>query len=242
MRTFLLMCATGLVALPLASCGERPQARVPEPPARTAGAPAAPVVSTPATTGATTGAATGAATAPAAPSTGTTSGSDPASWVVSAASDDPAVAQCGGLRFTKPVTWPWITPTMRFRTLQYMVPGEDTEPAADLIFSVFPPGGAGPIGPNIERWARQFKGAEGQEPRKEQRTLEVNDMTIHFIELEGSYAGMGAAAPRAGWSQLGMIIKSPVSDVFVRLLGPSDTVLRHADDFEDMMMSVQLDD
>ena len=233
MTTIRMICAAGLLALPLVSCGERPQARVPEPPGRTAGAPS--TVTNPAPAVSSSG-------ATAASSTATAADKDPASWPVSGSDDDATLARCGGIRFVKPATWPWITPTMRFRTLQYMVPGRDAAPAADLIFSVFPSGGAGPVEPNLERWARQFKGAEGQEPRKDQRTLEVNGMTIHFIELEGSYAGMGAAAPREGWSQLGMIIKSPVSDVFVRLLGPTDTVLSHADDFEDMMMSVRLDD
>ena len=223
MKTAVIPIVTVTFCSWMVSCGgDRPEPRVPEAPVASATGNA-PVE-------ATSSPASEQAPAPEAPKA-----------VVSSATDDPSIARCAGLTFTKPVTWGWITPTMQFRTLQYTVPGRDGAPAADLIFSVFPQNGAGPIDANLDRWTGQFRSAEGVEARSERSTFEVAGAKVSFIELEGSYAGMGAAAPRPGWAQLGVIIQTPGSDVFIRMLGPSDTVLSNVDPFMDMVRSMTLD-
>ena len=215
-----------LVSGLLASCSEAPAPRVPAPPTAS-NAPSAP----PPAQG----------TASFAAALGQEAPSDVDDPVVSSSTDDPATARCGGVTFAKPATWVWITPTMQFRTLQYSVPGTEGDAAADLIFSVFPPGGAGPVGPNLDRWQNQFRSTEGIPARSERSTFEVAGSKVSFIELEGSYAGMGAAAPRSGWAQLGAIIEAPTSSIFVRLLGPSGTVLSNLDAFKDMIKSMSID-
>ena len=220
-RLTLLAC----LLVPIA-CGEQPQPRVPAPPAPAA-TPAAPAATPTAATD------SGTASAVAAPA------SDPASWVVSGPEDDPAVARCGGLEFDKPARWGWITPTMRFRTLQYTVPGTDGEPAADLIFSVFGSGDGGPVDANIDRWAGQFRGTDGTPPSEARATIDVDGMTANLIELQGSYAGMGAAAPRAGWAQLGAILQAPGRNVYIRLLGPERTVLANKEAWEALVRSAR---
>jgi hypothetical protein len=66
-------------------------------------------------------------------------------------------------------------------------------------------------------------------------------MTISLVELEGSYAGMGAAAPKSNWAQLGAIIQAPGRNVYVRLLGPDKTVLENVSAFEALVDSVRED-
>ena len=225
MKSIISSCSLLLVLAAPISCGDQPQPRVPAPPApRTS--EAAPTTTPPAGD---------------MESTTTTAGSDPASWVVSGPTDDSSIARCAGLQFDKPALWGWITPTMRFRTLQYTVPGQDGEPAADLIFSVFGSGDGGPVDANIDRWAGQFRGLDGTPPREERSTIEVDGMTVKRIELEGSYAGMGAAAPRPGWAQLGVIIQAPGRNVYIRLLGPSPTVLANKDAFDSLVRSARPD-
>ena len=222
MKSITSPCALMFVLVAPLACGDKPQPRVPAPPSAqaTETAPATPPA-------ATTAASTEAP------------GSDPASWVVSGPTDDGSIARCAGLEFDKPPRWGWITPTMNFRTLQYTVPGQDGEPAADLIFSVFASGDGGPVDANIDRWAGQFRGLEGIPPREERSTIEVDGMTVKMIELEGSYAGMGAAAPRPGWAQLGAIMQAPGRNVYIRLLGPSPTVLANKDAYDALIRSAR---
>ena len=201
-----------LLSLPVGACDEAPTGRVPPPPQ---------------------------ASAETTPST--VQESDLGSWPVSGPTDEARYARCAGLSFAKPVQWLWIKPSIQFRTLQYAVPGEDGSGAADLIFSVFASGDGGPIDANIDRWIGQFGGVEGEPPRVERSTSEVAGMQVSMVELEGSYAGMGAAAPRSGWAQLGAIIAAPGRNVFIRMLGPAETVLANKDAFDAMIESARSD-
>ena len=202
-----------------ASCEKAPSARVPAPPQ----------------------AAAETKTAPAQVAQASQPKVDSSGWLVSGPTDDGRFARCAGLSFEKPVEWPWVKPSMRFRTLQYSVPGTDGDGAAELIFSVFAAGDGGPVDANIDRWVGQFSGTDGQPPRSERSSGEVAGMKYSQVELEGSYAGMGAAAPRPGWAQLGVIIQAPGRNVFIRLLGPDKTVLANKDVFEKMLQSTRSD-
>jgi hypothetical protein len=130
---------------------------------------------------------------------------------------------------------------MRFRQLQYSVPGSAGSGAAELIFSVFKQGDGGPVDMNIQRWVGQFRPTDGTDARVEQRTATIEGNTVTILELEGSYAGMGAAAPRSGWAQFGAIIQAPGRTVYIRLLGPAETVLMNASVFEEMVTTMQAD-
>ncbi|HMN97692.1 MAG TPA: hypothetical protein PKC43_14585 [Phycisphaerales bacterium] len=144
---------------------------------------------------------------------------------VSTATSDPKVMKIAGLTAPKPVEWLWIAPTMSFRNLQYTVPAPDGRgEAADFIVSVFLPGDGGPIEDNLVRWTRQFVDENDRTvtPTRSQRT--IDGMSVHLIDLEGRYMGMGAASARPGVTQLGAIIEAPSGNVYLRLLGPTETV------------------
>ncbi|MAJ47653.1 MAG: hypothetical protein CBC35_10370 [Planctomycetes bacterium TMED75] len=223
----LLMLASLTLLLP--ACGKRedPTAGLNTPaapaPTSTASAPTAPPI--PGATGS-VAAATSAPT-------------DPSSWTTSTREDPANLARCAGLVFDKPALWPWMAPSMRFRTLQYSVPGSGGSPSAELIFSVFIGSDGGGIQMNLNRWIQQFRPTDGVPARVEQSTKTINDMAISYVELEGSYAGMGAAAPKPNWAQLGAIIQAPGRTVYVRLLGPDKTVLENVSSFESLVDSVR---
>ena len=58
------------------------------------------------------------------------------------------------------------------------------------------------------------------------------------METRGSYQAMGQPAPRPGQMQFGAIIEAPGRRVFVRLVGPEETVEASRDDFERLLEGV----
>ena len=229
MRQLPLLALLTALTLLLPACGKR------EDPTAGLNTPAAPAASTtPAPTSPSTSIAQsiGGGAAASAPA-------DSASWTTSTREDPANQARCAGLLFDKPALWPWMAPSMRFRTLQYSVPGSEGSPAAELIFSVFMGSDGGGIQMNLQRWIQQFRPTEGVPARVEQSTKTINGMAISYVELEGSYAGMGAAAPKPNWAQLGAIIQAPGRTVYVRLLGPDKTVLENVSAFEALVDSVR---
>lgn len=146
------------------------------------------------------------------------------SFPVSGPNDDPRLMMVGGIEGPKPAIWIWQPASVQFRTLQYSVPGASGADAAELVVSVFPRGQIGPVAANLERWRGQFVDDDGAPSKAEARTIEVNGLTVHEIELEGSYRGMVAATMKKNQKQLGAIVIAPETEVFIRLLGPDETV------------------
>lgn len=140
----------------------------------------------------------------------------------------------------KPVTWAWQAPSVAFRTLQYSVPAPDGKGgAAELVFSMFRAGDGGPLQANIDRWVAQFRTNDGAAATPVQSDLTVGALRVHRIDLEGTYKGMGAAAGRPDWAQLGAIVEAPGANVFIRLLGPGTTVEAQRAAFEAMVGSLR---
>lgn len=173
---------------------------------------------------------------------GASSASAP-TWTLSTESSDPARIEVGGLSFPKPTTWLWQRPTMQFRTLQYVVPGPGGEDggAAELVVSLFPGGDGGPIDANIDRWTRQFRGADGSPATPVREELTVAGIKVSLIELKGAYQGMGAAAPRPGQMQLGAIVQAPGRNLFFRINGPERTVEQQRGPFRALVDGLRVD-
>ena len=152
---------------------------------------------------------------------------------------DQTVIDVGGLSMPKPVTWVWTQPTMQFRALQYAVPAIGVNsPAAELVFSVFPAGDGGPVGANLDRWASQFREGDGPAPSKRAEG-DVGGLKVSRIESSGAYMGMGAAAPRPGYMQLGAIVQAPGRNVFIKLVGPRETVESNRPAFEQLLAGMK---
>ncbi|MCP4837204.1 MAG: hypothetical protein GY895_20845 [Phycisphaera sp.] len=163
----------------------------------------------------------------------------PGDWTVSTADSDPKQAEVGGLVFPKPPTWIWTTPRMRFRTLQYEVPGQgEGSGAAELVFSLFNGTDGGPTDMNIDRWVGQFRGPDGGAAEAKTSTAEVGGLTVHRMETRGDYQAMGQPAPRTGQMQFGAIVEAPGRRVFVRVVGPEATVEGAREDFERLLEGV----
>jgi len=147
---------------------------------------------------------------------------------LSTANSEPRRVEVAGIEAPKPAAWIWQQPTMQFRTLQYAVPSIGRGSAAEFVVSAFL-GDGGPIDGNMERWRQQFQDESGRAVEAEILVREIDGMRVHLIELHGAYRGMGAAAPRAGQTQLGAIVEADPATIYLRLLGPSETVAAHRD-------------
>lgn len=160
-------------------------------------------------------------------------------YPVSGPDGDQTKIEVGGLTMPKPVTWVWTAPSMQFRALQYAVPALGVNaPAAELVFSVFLAGDGGPVDANLDRWSNQFRaGNAAAESKRSQST--VNGMQVSRVESVGDYMGMGAAAPRPGYMQLGAIVQAPGRTVFMKVVGPQATVESNRAAFEAMIAGIQ---
>lgn len=159
-------------------------------------------------------------------------------YPVSGPDGDQTKIEVGGLTMPKPVTWVWTAPSMQFRALQYAVPALGVNaPAAELVFSVFLAGDGGPVDANLDRWSNQFRaGNAAAESKRSQST--VNGMQVSRVESVGDYMGMGAAAPRPGYMQLGAIVQAPGRTVFMKVVGPQATVESNRAAFEAMIAGI----
>jgi hypothetical protein len=211
------------VFLVLTACERAPAPKGPEP-VRPSAAPAPAPPAAP------------AAAPAAAPSGGTPLASQQAGgFPVSGPEGDQTVIEVGGLVMPKPITWVWTAPTMQFRALQYAVPAIGVNsPAAELVFSVFAGGEGGPVGANLDRWSNQFREGDGAAASKRSER-QVAGLKVHLIESAGAYMGMGAAAPRPGYMQLGAIVEAPGRNVFMKIVGPQATVESNRAAFEAML-------
>jgi pyruvate/2-oxoglutarate dehydrogenase complex dihydrolipoamide acyltransferase (E2) component len=179
-----------------------------------------------------------AVSAPVPPAATAAASTQAGGYPVSGPDGDQTKIEVGGLTMPKPVTWVWTAPSMQFRALQYAVPALGVNsPAAELVFSVFPAGDGGPVDANLDRWSNQFRsGAAAAESKRSQAT--VNGMQVSRVESVGDYMGMGAAAPRPGYMQLGAIVQAPGRTVFMNGVGPQATVESNRAAFEAMIAGI----
>ena len=99
----------------------------------------------------------------------------------------------------------------------------------------------GGVEANMNRWAGQFKGADGKaaEAKKSVRKIE-GDITVHLIDVSGNFnagAAMMGGAPKSDQRMLGAIVETPKGPYFFKLLGPSGTMKAQEAAFESFVSS-----
>ena len=227
-----VVAVVAVVFAVMSGCEKAPAPKGPTPVTVKSERGVASAVAAPAPANATAAAAQVAAAAPAA---GAAAQTQAGGYSVSGPDGDQTKIEVGGLTMPKPVTWVWTAPSMQFRALQYAVPALGVNaPAAELVFSVFPAGDGGPVDANLDRWANQFRAGNAAAESKRSKST-VNGMQISRVESLGDYMGMGAAAPRPGYMQLGAIVQAPGRTVFMKVVGPQATVESNRAAFEAMI-------
>jgi len=151
------------------------------------------------------------------------------------------------LEFVLPSAWVVEQPTSTMRKAQLRLPG-DGDSDAELVIYNFgtTPEAGGSVEANFDRWCGQFVQADGRDSMEvaARRESQISGMAVHTIDISGRYV----AAVRPGNPEkhdkpdhrmLGSVIISPEGKYFLKLLGPSATVEKHAAHYEEFLRSLK---
>jgi hypothetical protein len=143
----------------------------------------------------------------------------------------------GPIRWEAPEGWKAIKPASNMRYAEYVIPGESTPLSLTIFY--FGPEGGGSVQQNIDRWTGQFDTSAGGSEAEVARR-EVNGMTVHTVDVAGTYdagAAMGGGAPKESQRMLGAIVEAPTGNYFIKLVGPQEAVSQHTEEFESFISS-----
>lgn len=141
-----------------------------------------------------------------------------------------------GLNFKFAAPWKAVesSSSMRAGTLQCVVEGADKP--VETVFYYFGPGQGGDVDANVGRWFSQFEG----EPEKSREEIAAGDKKITLVKATGTYLDGpfgGPKTPKAGYMLLGAIVPAAEANVFIKLTGPKDALLKLLDGFKKLAAS-----
>ncbi len=143
-----------------------------------------------------------------------------------------------------PAGWVEEPPSSNLRKAQYKVPGPGGN--GECIVFYFGPGQGGDAMSNAQRWASQFKQADGSTSEQSMKTknYQVGGIPVLEVEVAGTYAGgmtmtMAPAEDKPGYMLLGAVAQGPDSNWFFKFTGPESTVKGQRDAFEQMIKSLK---
>ncbi len=154
---------------------------------------------------------------------------------------EPGKASFAGLKGPIPVTWTWEPPRHHFRVAQWIVPGREGAEPAELVVTTFPEASGNTVQNNIDRWTRQFRSTDGGPPQPEVTPQTVNGMPTTMVDLKGEYLGMGGGWHKAGYRMMVTIVETSDGSVFIKLLGPAETIDANADGYRQLIQNLTTD-
>lgn len=156
--------------------------------------------------------------------------------------DRPAPAdygEAGPIRWQAPAEWQPQPPANQMRFAQYDVPGTEGGEPAELTVFYFGSGAGGGVEDNLQRWASEF--SDGPQPVRDE--IEIDGMTVHTIQLEGtrepSIPMGGQAGPAEDQKLLGAVAEASEGLFFFRLVGDRSTIAANSDEFDDFVRSFE---
>lgn len=151
---------------------------------------------------------------------------------------DPRTADFVSLRAPTDPTWRWEPPRNDMRKINWVIPAPEGAEPAELVVTHFPEASGNTRQNNIERWTNQFRG-DDLAPQPDITQLRVSGMEVTLVELRGQYRGMGGGWHKDDYTMLVAMVESKHGSVFIKLLGPTDTVSATRDAFMDMIMGLK---
>ncbi len=151
-----------------------------------------------------------------------------------------------GIRWTAPASWKAEAPRP-MRAATYSIPtAPGDQGVAECVVNFFGPGQGGGIDANVERWKGQVLGADGKPATAKIDKRAGKGVTITRVDASGTYTGMGGpmnpgAKPASGYRLIGAIAEGPGGNVFFKLTGPAKTIAAEEKNFEQLLLSIQLD-
>ena len=147
------------------------------------------------------------------------------------------------LTWKAPSSWIAETPKTAMRRAQYRIQGKGG-PAECIVF-YFGPGEGGGAKANVERWAGQFRRADGSPvgDALKTREIKVGDIPVMLVEITGTYVGGMGGGPggpeKPDQMMLAAIAEGRDANWFFRALGPRATLESARADFETMARSIK---
>ncbi len=154
-----------------------------------------------------------------------------------------AMAQATALTWTAPSAWKSETPTSAMRNAQYRISGPGG--SAECVVFYFGPGQGGTVNANIERWASQFRRADGAPigDALKRREIKAGDIPVTLVEIAGTFVGGMGGGPsgpeQRDQMMLAAIADGPDARWFFRAIGPRATLEAARADFEKMARSIK---
>jgi hypothetical protein len=153
--------------------------------------------------------------------------------------------QAGGVAWTVPTGWePGPEHQMRIATYRIHAIAADPEDAECAVY-FFGTGQGGTVEANLDRWAHQFTGPDGQSPAQPARIDKqvVAGLKVSTLTASGTYLGAGgmmgqAPSTKPNYRMRAAIIEAPEGLVFFKLTGPLNTVAAAESDFNSLLGSV----
>lgn len=128
-----------------------------------------------------------------------------------------------GITVPIPEGWSQVPPANSMRLAELSAPG-DPEPC-EVAFST----AGGSVEANVGRWAMQMTDASGNPLSvPEIATREVGGLTVHTVEMTGTYLGMRAAPPKPDTMLRAAIVETASGLVFIKMTGPATAMNANA--------------
>lgn len=145
-----------------------------------------------------------------------------------------------------PAAWERQQPRVRIIEHEFVIPAptdEDDQPLAEPGRMTVMISGGG-VEANVERWVGQFRTPAGEAPEPKIEELEVAELPVHLVTLEGVFLDQrGPFAPatrREDFQMLGAIVDLPGgADLFLKLTAPAKTASAAAKGFRRMVESLR---
>jgi hypothetical protein len=134
------------------------------------------------------------------------------------AGEGPHEVTIRGFRFQVPAGWKQVALSAEQQGMidaRFEIP----EAGPDVKLTLSTVGGG--VESNVERWLTQFDLREEPAPRPE--TFEVDGIQVTWVDLAGTYHGMGGEY-QPGWRMLGAAFHGEPDDFYIKLTGPAATV------------------
>ena len=153
--------------------------------------------------------------------------------------------ESGGVKFEVPKAWKSSKPTSRMRVAQFAVdPAEGDKDKAELVVTTFA-GAAGGIDANLDRWKKQFEDKDGKPAEITHETRKGKNVEVTFAEAHGRYvAAITPGSPekydKTDWRLLGVIVQTPETSYFFKMVGPEKTVKNARPAFEAMIKTISV--
>lgn len=151
----------------------------------------------------------------------------------------------GRLDFQAPKSWEKKQPKFNIVEAEFAPKSskENVDPARLTIMA-----SGGTVEANMERWISQFSQEDGSdtEDHTKQEEKKVNGMTVHIVDISGTYADSagpfaGNAVDRKGYRMLGAIIETKVvGNYYFKMYGPKETMDEHEARFKAMIETIKL--